>query len=118
MNTEYVALPEDATVAGAIEALKQHEEILESLNTLFLVDANEQLKAAIPLARLFTAAGATPLRDLAPETLIQVDVDEREDRITELFDKYNLLTLPVIDTAGKLAGVITVDEIISLLREK
>jgi magnesium transporter len=118
MNTEYVALPEDITVAGAIEALKVHEQILESLNTLFLVDANDQLKAAIPLARLFTAGGATPLRELAPETLIQVDVQERQDRITELFDKYNLLTLPVIDAEGKLAGVITADEIISLLREK
>jgi magnesium transporter len=118
MNTEYVALPEDTTVLGAMEALTAHEEILESLNTLFLVDASDQLKAAIPLARLFAAAGATPLRDLAPETLIQVDVDEREDRITELFDKYNLLTLPVIDAEGKLAGVITADEIISLLREK
>jgi sporulation protein YlmC with PRC-barrel domain len=118
MNTEYVALPENTTVAGAMEALKVHEEVLESLNTLFLVDANDQLKAAIPLARLFTAAGATPLRELAPETLIQVDVEERQDRITELFDKYNLLTLPVIDMEGKLAGVITADEIISLLREK
>ena len=67
---------------------------------------------------MFTAAGATPLLGLAPETLIQVDVDERQDRITELFDKYNLLTLPVIDAEGKLAGVITADEIISLLREK
>jgi Mg/Co/Ni transporter MgtE len=101
-----------------MEALKAHEEILENLNTLFLVDAGDQLRAAIPLARLFTAAGATPLQDLAPETLIQVDVDERQDRITELFDKYNLLTLPVIDAEGKLAGVITADEIISLLREK
>jgi sporulation protein YlmC with PRC-barrel domain len=118
MNTEYVALLENMTVAGAMEALKVHEQVLESLNTLFLVDESEQLKAAIPLARLFTAAGLTPLKDLAPETLIFVDVDERQDRITELFDKYNLLTLPVIDAGGKLAGVITADEIISLLREK
>jgi magnesium transporter len=118
MNTEYVALPEDTTVAGAMEALKVHEEILENLNTLFLVDESDHLKATVPLARLFTAAGATPLRELAPETLIQVDVEERQDRITELFDKYNLLTLPVIDAEGKLAGVITADEIISLLREK
>ena len=104
MNTEYVALPENTTVAGAMEALKAHEEILESLNTLFLIDASGQLKAAIPLARLFTAAGATPLRELAPETLIQVDVEERQDRITELFDKYNLLTLPGDRRRGQAGG--------------
>ncbi len=118
MATEYVALPENATVAEAMEALKQHEETLESLNTIFLVDENEQLKAAVPLARLFLAAGPTPLKILATEPLIHVDVNEKEDRITETFDKYNLLALPVLDEAGKLAGVITADEVISLLRQK
>jgi magnesium transporter len=118
MNTEYVALPDNTTVEGAMDALRAHEEILENLNTLFLVDSGDQLKASIPLARLFTAAGATPLLELAAEPLLHVDVGERQDRITELFDKYNLLTLPVIDAEGKLAGVITADEVISLLREK
>ncbi len=118
MNTEYVALPDNTTVEGAMAALRAHEEILENLNTLFLVDSDDHFKASIPLARLFTAAGATPLRELAAEPLLHIDVDEREDRITELFDKYNLLTLPVINAEGKLAGVITADEVISLLREK
>jgi sporulation protein YlmC with PRC-barrel domain/CBS domain-containing protein len=118
MNTEYVALSENATAADAMEALKAHEEILETLNTLFLLDEKEQLKAAVPLARLFTAAGMTPLRELAAENLIHVDVEEKQDRITEVFDKYNLLALPVTDEAGKLVGVITADEVISLLREK
>jgi sporulation protein YlmC with PRC-barrel domain/predicted transcriptional regulator len=118
MNTEFVALREDATVASAMDALKANEEILENLNTLFLVDENDQLKASIPLAKLFIAAGATPLKDLAAEPLLHVDVDEKQDRITEIFDKYNLLTLPVLDESGKLAGVITADEVISLLRHK
>ena len=92
--------------------------MLDGLNTLFLVDGEERLSAAIPLARLFVAAGGDKLKDLAAETLIQVTVDEKQDRITELFDKYNLLTLPVVDEDGKLAGVITADDIISVLRQK
>jgi magnesium transporter len=118
MNTEYVALPQNATVADAMEALKAHEEILEKINTLFLVDDNEHLVASVPLARLVTAAGATPLKNLAADTLIHVDVEEKQNRITEIFDKYNLLALPVTDEAGKLAGAITADEVISLLRHK
>jgi magnesium transporter len=118
MNTAFVALPASSTVAEAIEALKAHEEKLETLNTLFLVDPEERLLASVPLARLFAAAGSTPLKDLAAEDLLQVDVTEKQDRITELFDKYNLLTLPVVDDMGKMAGVITADEVISLLRQK
>ena len=72
----------------------------------------------MPLARLFVAAPAARLRDLAADTLIQVGVDETQDRVTELFDKYNLLTLPVVDEDGKLAGVITADDIISVLRNR
>jgi Mg/Co/Ni transporter MgtE len=118
MNTEYVALPETATVADAIAALKGNEELLENLNTLFLVDSQERLRGTVPLARLFLQEGQTPLASLAAETLIEVPVSERQDRITELFDKYNLLALPVVDEERKLTGVITADDIISVLREK
>ena len=118
MNTEYVALKEDATVGDALAALRENEELLETLNTLFLVDSEDHLKGTVPLARLFLHEGATRLASLAVETTIDVPVDERQDRVTELFDKYNLLALPVIGEDGKLAGVITADDIISVLRQK
>ena len=118
MNTEYVVLHQNATVADAMGALKANEDLLEGLNVLFLLDADERLVAAVPLARLFTAAGDVRLRELASETLILAPVDEHQDRVTELFDKYNLLALPVVDEDGKFAGVITADDIISVLRQK
>ena len=118
MNTEYVALNEHATVADALQALKENEELLENLNTLFLIDEKEHLKATVPLARLFLHEGTTPLALLAAEMLIHVKVTEQQDRVTELFDKYNLMTLPVVDEQKRLAGVITADDIISVLRQK
>jgi CBS domain-containing protein/sporulation protein YlmC with PRC-barrel domain len=118
MNTEYIALDRNATVAAAIEALKGNEELAESLNTIFLVDPDERLVGTVPVARLFLHTGETPLRTLVSETLIEVPVDERQDRVTELFDKYNLLALPVVDENRKLSGVITADDIISVLRAR
>jgi magnesium transporter len=118
MNTEYVVLHDNATVTDAMAALKGNEDLLETLNTLFLIDEEERLTAAIPLARLFLAHGDSRLKELASETLLQVTVDETQDRVAEYFDKYNLLTLPVVDDEGKLAGVITADDIISILRQK
>ncbi len=118
MNTEYVALPDTATVADALRALQENEDLLETLNTLFLVDHEERLKGSVPLARLFLHQGDRLLSTLAAETLIQVPVNERQDRVTELFDKYNLLALPVVDEHHKLTGVITADDIISVLRQK
>jgi magnesium transporter len=118
MNTEYVALPENSTVADALTALKEHEYLFETLNTLFLVDSQDHLKGTVPLARLFLQEGSTLLTTLAQESTIDVPVEEKQERVTELFDKYNLLALPVIDEDGKLAGVITADDVISVLRQK
>lgn len=118
MATEFVALPQDATVGDAIVALRQNEEMLDVLNTLFLVDDADRLTGTVPLARLFAAAGSEALRKLTSDPLLQVSVNESENRVTELFDKYNVLTLPVVDEERKLAGVITADDIISVLRHR
>jgi CBS domain-containing protein len=118
MNTEYITLHDSATVEDAMNALKGNEDQLESLNALFLVDPDGRLTGSVPLARLFIASGATRLKELASETLISATVDEKQDAVTELFDKYNLLALPVVDEEGRLVGVITADDIISVLRHK
>lgn len=118
MNTEFVSLHENANVTDAVAALKGNEDLLEALNTLFLVDSEGRLISVVPLPRLFIAAGDSRLKDLASETLIKVKLDEKQNRITELFDKYNLLTLPVVDEEDKLEGVITADDVISVLRHK
>ncbi len=118
MNTEFVALKETATVQEAMEALRANEELLEALNTIFLVDAHERFAGAVALAKLFIAPATAPLKDLAGEGFIKVPVDETEDRVTEMFDKYNLLTLPVVDDDGRIEGVITADDVIAALRHK
>jgi magnesium transporter len=118
MTTEFVAVRDNATVKEAIEALRQDEELLEALNTIFIVDSDERPLGAVPLARLFIASDAEPLRSLALESFIRVTVDESENRVTDLFDKYNVLTLPVIDDDRKLVGVITADDVISVLKHK
>jgi CBS domain-containing protein/sporulation protein YlmC with PRC-barrel domain len=118
MNTEFIALPERATVLDATTALKGNEDLLENLNTLYLVEDDGRLRGAVPVARLFIAAEGLQLKELALDTLIQVNVDEKKNRVVELFDKYNLLTLPVTDEEDRLAGVITADDVISVLRHR
>jgi CBS domain-containing protein len=117
MNTEYVAVPASATVSDALAALRGNEELLESLNAILLVDEDERLAGVVPLARVLIAAPGAPLHELVTEPLIKVSVEESQDRVIELFDKYNLLTLPVVDENNRLAGVITADDIISVLRQ-
>ncbi len=118
MNTEAIVLPEDTSLATALLSLRENEDLLENTHVLFLANPAGQITAAVPLARLFLADGATRLRELATDPLISTKVEEKQNRVTELFDKYNLLALPVVDDDGSLAGVITADDVISVLRQR
>jgi magnesium transporter len=118
MNTQYLALPIGAEVADAVEAMRQFEGGIESVSTIYLVDSHGTLAGAVPLAKLVLAASNAPLLSLTQEPLISATTDTRDNEVAELFDKYNLITLPVVDEQHKLNGVITSDDVISLLRAK
>ena len=118
MNTRFIALHENATIRDAVEALRGNEDLLESLNTVFLIGPDERLVAAVPLARLFVLPDSTPLRELAFKPLLKASVDDRRDDVVEYFDKYNIFTLPVVDEEEKLQGVITADDVIGVLRRR
>jgi flagellar motility protein MotE (MotC chaperone) len=120
MTPDYLAVDRDATVADALEAVRREPDLVDNLNTILLTDADGRLHAALPVARVFLAHPSAQLAGLVAEgdTAIHVHVHERGDRVIALFDKYNLLTLPVLDEEGRLAGVVTADDIISALRQK
>jgi Mg/Co/Ni transporter MgtE len=118
MTTEYIALGPDATVNDAIDALRNYEGGVETVSTLFLLDAEGKLVGMVPLAKLVLAQGDESLMSLVQEPLISCHPQTKENEVAELFDKYNLVTLPVVDEERKLVGVITSDDVISLLRQK
>jgi magnesium transporter len=118
MTTEYLALSSTATVADTIERLRKFEGGIESLSTIYLVDEAGKLVGAVPLSKIVLATPSTPLRFLISDPLISCHASCTEKDVVELFDKYNLFTLPVVDEAGLLTGVITADDVISLLRGK
>jgi flagellar motility protein MotE (MotC chaperone)/sporulation protein YlmC with PRC-barrel domain len=118
MTTDYLALPPKATVHDAIERLRTFEGGVETISTIFLVDEQEKLVGAVPLTSLVLAPETTELTALSPTPVISCHAGANEKEVAELFDKYNLLTLPVVDDDGKLTGVVTADDVISLLRSK
>ena len=118
MTTEYMALGPAAKVEDAVEMLRNFEGGLESLSTIYIIGDNEKLLGAVPLAKVVLAPPGTPLMMLSTGHMTTIHPGADEKKVAELFDKYNLLTLPVIDDDGILTGVITADDVISMLRAK
>ena len=119
MTTDYMALSPHAKVSDAIEMLRKFEGGLESMSTIYLIGEGEKLLGAVPLAKLVLAPHDATLSSLTVEPLISGHPGADEREVAELFDKYNLLTLPVVDEETRaLTGVITADDVISILRAK
>ncbi|MGC1644784.1 MAG: CBS domain-containing protein [Candidatus Sulfotelmatobacter sp.] len=118
MTTEFLALPVQATVQNAIDSLREFEGGVEAVSTIYLVDSHGTLVGAVPLARLVLAPTSAPMLSLTQEPLVMAHEGVEENEVAELFDKYNLQTLPVVDEHNKLTGVITSDDVISMLRAK
>jgi sporulation protein YlmC with PRC-barrel domain len=118
MTTEYIALSASATASDSIEAMRNFEGRMESMSTVFLIDSNGTLVGTVPIVKVAMAKPETQLLALHQEPLIYSRADAKEKEFAELFDKYNLLTLPVVDDHNRLVGVITPDDIINMLRAK
>lgn len=116
MTTEYVALPEDSDVAEAIEALRNFEGDLDTVNEVFLLDEEGCLRGAVTLAKLALSNGETKLLDVKEAHLHTCSIDAGSRAIAEQFDKYNLRSLAVLEHDGQLVGVIYPEHVIALLR--
>jgi magnesium transporter len=116
MNTDTLSVHETATVAEAILAVREAADIIEAQNVVFLTGGEGRLTGVVPTSRLLLSEGSDPVASLRLPDVITVAVtNSREDAVL-LVDKYNLLTLPVVDGEGRLLGVVTADDVISLLR--
>ena len=115
MTTEYLVVGESATVAGAIEALRNFEGPLESVHVIYLVNPDRVLTGAVPAARILLAESTTMLRELSTSPMISILAHRGENEVVDLFHKYNLLALPVVDEKGHLLGMVTADDVLELV---
>ncbi|HEV2423459.1 MAG TPA: CBS domain-containing protein [Terriglobia bacterium] len=115
MTTEFVMVGEEATLEGVITALRNFEGKLESVHMIYLVNSEATLTGVVPLAQILLAESSTPLKDLSMDPLISVEVHTNEKRVVDLFHKYNLVALPVVDDKSHLLGVVTADDVLEVV---
>ena len=118
MTTDYIALQHEAVMADAIKALREFEGDTENVTEIYLLDSEEKLTRLIPLVQLLLAAPETPLNELPDSHIVSCHVNAKGAKVAELFDKYNLRSLPVLDDKKRLMGVIHAEQVIALLRAK
>lgn len=118
MTSRFIAVTEDMSAAQAIEEVRAWAEDEDEVFYLYLTDQEGSLSGLVPLKRLLLAAADAPVGTLANRSPIAVRSDMDQEEIAYIFAEYDLLVLPVVDDAGRLVGVVTVDDIFDVIEEE
>jgi len=118
MTNEILALTQDATVEDALAYLRQHSAHLEMVYYLYITDEENHLVGVVSLRQLLTAEPTTRMQDLMDRDVIKVQVDTDQEEVAHVISKYDLLGVPVVDADNRLVGMITVDDVIDVIREE
>lgn len=117
MTTEFFAMSEDATAQDAIRRLQEATDA-EMVFYIYVTDRNDHLVGVLSLRQLLTVPPATPLKHIATRDVISVSVDMDQEEVARQVASYNLLAIPVVDRDGVLVGIITVDDVVDVIREE
>jgi CBS domain-containing protein/sporulation protein YlmC with PRC-barrel domain len=118
MNTQFVLVSESATREDVIEWIRSMEGDPEQLDAIFLTDPAGKFAGVVPMARLLLANAGQAMGSIKSEPLLSLRTDADEKEIFELFDKYNLRVLGIVDDNGAPIGAITVDDVVTRLAAK
>jgi magnesium transporter len=117
MNPHVFALSEDMTVGEAISELQGNRDV-EMVFYLYVIDERRHLVGVVSLRRLLLVSPETPLKRIMTADLISARVDMDQEEVARQVAAYNLLAIPVTDEENKLVGIITVDDVIDVIKEE
>lgn len=114
MNSSFLTIDVDMTAGEAFAEVKRLAEEIEMVHYAYVLDAEERLSGVVSLRDIFTRPENTPIREIMTESVKTVPVNAEPEDVLEIIAKYNLLAVPVLDEEGKMAGIVTVDDILEL----
>src|ERR671924_203234 len=117
MNPHVFALNEDMTVGEAINQLQSNRDV-EMVFYLYVTDDRRHLVGVVSLRRLLLVSPETPLKRIMTSDIISARVDTDQEEVARQVASYNILAIPVVDEENKLAGVITVDDVIDVIKDE
>jgi magnesium transporter len=118
MQDEFIAVGPNWTVGQAIDYMRETPNLPDRFWELYVVDADRRLKGTVALDRLLRTKRPVPIAELLDEELRPVQVADDQEEVARLFERYDLVSAPVVDENQRLVGVITFDDIVDVIEEE
>lgn len=118
MQTEFIAVPPTWTVGQAIDYMRETADLPDNFYKLYVIDAGRRFLGAVPLDRLLRSKRPVPISNLVEAEKHEVRADEDQEAVARLFQRYDLVTAPVVDADERLVGIITFDDVADVIEEE
>jgi len=118
MQTEFIAVPPEWNVGQTIDYMHDTPNLPDRFYEIYAVDKMQHWHGAVSLDALLRSRRLVPLAELIDADRRRVSVMDDQEEVARLFGKYNLVAAPVVDTAGRLVGVITIDDVVDVIEEE
>jgi magnesium transporter len=118
MQDEFIAVQPDWTVGQTIDYLRETPDLPERFWEFYVIDPDRRLRGVVALDRLLRTKRPVPIVDLVAEEVRTVQATEDQEEVARLFERYNLVSAPVVDADNRLVGVITFDDVVDVIEEE
>ncbi len=118
MTTDYVVLTPDFTIEHAIDEVRRTAAQMETIDEAYVIDPNGTLLGAVSLRDLVLARVGQPVSAIMNSDVMSVPAEMDQEDVARIFQRYALLSLPVVDSGRKILGIVTVDDVVSLIQEE
>ena len=118
MTAEYVGLKKNMRVEEAFEYIRKHGIDKETIYTCYVMDSTRVLEGVITVKELLMNPYDKKIEDIMDDKVIKVVTTEDREDVVDIFNKYNFLSLPVVDHENRLVGIVTIDDIVGVMEEE
>jgi len=118
MTDRFIAVPPFWTVGQTIDFMREDDRLPDEFTELYVVDPGYRFLGTVPLDRLLRSKRPIKVNDIMGEVTHSVEATDDQEDVARLFERYNLLSVGVVDDSGRLVGVITVDDIVDIIEEE
>ncbi len=118
MTLEFMELKKDETVAQAIVDIRRNSLEKETIETCFVTSSTRVLEGTVTLQNILTSRDDTSIQEIVDKDIFSVSTTEDQSVVADLFKKYELLSMPVVDSENRLVGIITIDDVLDVIEEE
>lgn len=118
MTTEYIDLKSNLTVADALKRIRRVGQDMETINVMYVVDKDRHLLGYVSIRTLLLAEEDQTVEEIMDDTIISASTLDDQEETARKFEKYDFLTMPVVDKENRLVGIVTIDDALDVLMEE